>query len=73
MAKAVASAVSMAGIETVQKGSFIQAHGSSTPKNCVSEADIFDRVAQAFSIRDWPVTAVKSYLGHSLGPPAATS
>lgn len=68
MAKAVASAVSMAGIETVQKGSFIQAHGSSTPKNCVSEADIFDRVAQAFSIRDWPVTAVKSYLGHSLGP-----
>jgi hypothetical protein len=49
----------------VQKGSFIQAHGSSTPKNCVSEADIFDRVAQAFSIRDWPVTAVKSYLGHS--------
>jgi acetoacetyl-[acyl-carrier protein] synthase len=68
MAKAVASAVSMAGIETVQKGSFIQAHGSSTPKNCVSEADIFDRIAQAFSIRDWPVTAVKSYLGHSLGP-----
>ncbi|WP_431621743.1 beta-ketoacyl synthase [Enterobacter asburiae] len=68
MAKAVASAVSMAGMETVQKGSFIQAHGSSTPKNCVSEADIFDRVAQAFSIRDWPVTAVKSYLGHSLGP-----
>ncbi|ENH9678241.1 TPA: beta-ketoacyl synthase [Enterobacter asburiae] len=68
MAKAVASAVSMAGMETVQKGSFIQAHGSSTPKNCVSEADIFVRVAQAFSIRDWPVTAVKSYLGHSLGP-----
>ncbi|XGI78516.1 beta-ketoacyl synthase [Enterobacter hormaechei] len=68
MAKAVASAVSMAGMETVQKGSFIQAHGSSTPKNCVSEADIFDRVAQAFAIRDWPVTAVKSYLGHSLGP-----
>lgn len=68
MAKAVASAVSMVGLETVQKGSFIQAHGSSTPKNCVSEADIFDRVAQAFSIHDWPVTAVKSYLGHSLGP-----
>ncbi|QBN08853.1 beta-ketoacyl synthase [Enterobacter cloacae complex sp.] len=68
MAKAVASAVSMVGIEAVQKGSFIQAHGSSTPKNCVSEADIFDRVAQAFAIRDWPVTAVKSYLGHSLGP-----
>ncbi|RAY81513.1 beta-ketoacyl synthase [Enterobacter cloacae] len=68
MAKAVASAVSMVGMEAVQKGSFIQAHGSSTPKNCVSEADIFDRVAQAFAIRDWPVTAVKSYLGHSLGP-----
>ncbi|MBP1132040.1 acetoacetyl-[acyl-carrier protein] synthase [Serratia sp. PL17] len=68
MAKAVASAVTMAGLECVQKGSFIQAHGSSTPKNCVSEAEIFDRVAEAFSINAWPVTAVKSYLGHSLGP-----
>ncbi|WP_277749123.1 beta-ketoacyl synthase [Serratia plymuthica] len=68
MAKAVASAVTMAGLACVQKGSFIQAHGSSTPKNCVSEAEIFDRVAEAFSINAWPVTAVKSYLGHSLGP-----
>ncbi|HGM5488931.1 TPA: beta-ketoacyl synthase [Serratia fonticola] len=68
MAKAVASAVTMAGLETVQKASFIQAHGSSTPRNCVSEADIFNRVAEAFSISEWPVTAVKSYLGHSLGP-----
>ncbi len=40
MAKAVASAVTMAGLDTVQTGSFIQAHGSSTPKNCVSEAEI---------------------------------
>ncbi|WP_445496248.1 beta-ketoacyl synthase N-terminal-like domain-containing protein [Photorhabdus sp. SF281] len=53
---------------SVQKASFIQAYGSSTPKNCVSEADIFDRVAEVFSISEWPVTAVKSYLGHSLGP-----
>ncbi|MBD2810811.1 beta-ketoacyl synthase [Xenorhabdus sp. Vera] len=67
MAKAVASAVTMAGLETVQTGSFIQAHGSSTPKNCISEAKIFDRIAEAFSICDWPITAVKSYLGHSLG------
>ncbi|CAM3847720.1 beta-ketoacyl synthase [Xenorhabdus thuongxuanensis] len=67
MAKAVASAVTMVGLESVQKASFIQAHGSSTPKNCVTEADIFNRVAEAFSISEWPVTAVKSYLGHSLG------
>ena len=67
-AKAVASAVNLLGEDVVRKQSFIQAHGSSTPQNRVTESEIFDRVARVFDINDWPVTAVKSYIGHSLAP-----
>ncbi|NVK38510.1 MAG: beta-ketoacyl synthase [Gammaproteobacteria bacterium] len=66
MAKAVASAVALLGKEAVQEHSFIQAHGSSTPLNRVTESKIYHEVAKAFQIKQWPVTAVKSYLGHSL-------
>lgn len=68
MAKAVSLAANLLGEEAVQKHSFVQAHGSSTPANRVTESRIFHEVAKAFSIENWPVAAVKSYLGHSLGP-----
>jgi acetoacetyl-[acyl-carrier protein] synthase len=68
LAKAVASARNLLGDEAVQERSFIQAHGSSTPQNRVSESEIFDRIAEAFDIKKWPVTAIKSYVGHSLAP-----
>ena len=64
--KAVAAAVGIVGIETVQKHSFVHAHGSSTPANRVTESELISRVAEAFDINDWPVTAVKSYVGHSV-------
>jgi acetoacetyl-[acyl-carrier protein] synthase len=64
--QAVAAAVSVVGIETVQKRSFVHAHGSSTPANRVTESELISRVADAFDINDWPVTAVKSYVGHSV-------
>lgn len=66
VAKAVASAVQIVGLESVQKRSFIHAHGSSTPANRVTESELLDRVASAFSIDSWPVTAVKAFVGHSL-------
>lgn len=66
MAKAVASARAILGEESVQKRSMIQAHGSSTPQNRVTESQIFDQIAQVFNITDWPVAAVKAYVGHSL-------
>lgn len=68
MAKAVGLAKTLLGDEAVRRGSFVQAHGSSTPQNRVTESRILDRVAAAFGIPHWPVAAVKSYLGHSLGP-----
>lgn len=66
MAKAVAAAISVVGEESVQKHSFVHAHGSSTPANRVTESELIDRVASAFDIYDWPITAIKSYVGHSL-------
>lgn len=66
MAKAVAAARALVGDEAVRERSMIQAHGSSTPQNRVTESQIFDQVAQTFGISNWPVSAVKAYVGHSL-------
>lgn len=68
MARATALAVNLFGEDKVRRASFVQAHGSSTPQNRVTESRIFDEVAKAFGIESWPVAAVKAYLGHSLGP-----
>lgn len=68
VAKAVASAISIVGADSVKNRSFIQAHGSSTPQNRITESMIFDKVATAFDINDWPITAVKAFVGHPLGP-----
>jgi len=54
--------------EAVRERSYIQAHGSSTPQNRVTESIIFNKVAEAFDINNWPVTAVKAFVGHPLAP-----
>lgn len=71
MAKAVASAMQLVGEEGVRLRSFVHAHGSSTPANRVTESALLDRVAASFGIADWPVTAVKAYVGHSLASASA--
>ncbi len=68
LAKAVAAARELVGEEGVQQRSMIQAHGSSTPANRQTESELLDRVAEAFGITNWPVAAIKAYVGHSLGP-----
>ena len=68
LAKAVASAKAIVGEEAVRKRSYIQAHGSSTPQNRVTESIIFNKVAEAFDIKNWTVTAVKAFVGHPLAP-----
>ena len=65
---AVAAASSIVGKETMRDKSMVLAHGSSTPQNRVSESQIFNQVAEAFGIEDWPVIAVKAYLGHTIAP-----
>lgn len=64
--KAVAAAIKVVGEESVQKHSFVHAHGSSTPANRITESQLIERIAEAFDIYDWPVTAAKAFVGHSL-------
>ena len=71
MAKAVASARALLGEDAVRQRSFVQAHGSSTPKNRTTEAGVLQQVATTFEIEQWPIVAVKSYVGHSLAPASA--
>lgn len=58
------------GEQAMQQRTFIQAHGTSTPQNRVTESHIFNELAKAFKLEKWPVTAVKAYLGHSLATAA---
>jgi acetoacetyl-[acyl-carrier protein] synthase len=67
MAKAVAAARAVIGEAGLRRGGLVQAHGTGTPQNRVSEAEILSRTAQAFGIEGWPVIAAKCYLGHSIG------
>ena len=67
VAKAVAAARGLLGEESVQQRSLIQAHGTSTPQNRVTESHILNETAKAFGIEKWPVVAVKAFLGHSIG------
>jgi acetoacetyl-[acyl-carrier protein] synthase len=66
-AKAVAAARREVGEEAVRRRSFVHAHGTGTPQNRTSESEILDAVARAFEIDDWPVAAVKCYVGHTMG------
>ncbi|KGJ92291.1 beta-ketoacyl synthase [Colwellia psychrerythraea] len=67
MAKSVALAEKILGKEALQQRSFILAHGSSTPQNRVTESLIYHKVAECFNIKNWPVSAPKAYVGHTLG------
>ncbi|RZO23865.1 MAG: beta-ketoacyl synthase [SAR86 cluster bacterium] len=53
------------GQEAMNK-TFFHAHGTSTPQNRESESHIISSMSKAFGIESLPVTAIKSYLGHSL-------
>ena len=67
MAKSVASVRAILGEDAMRSGGLVQAHGTGTPQNRVTESEILSRTAEAFGIEGWPVAALKSYLGHSLG------
>ena len=67
VAKAVAAARAIVGEKSVRTGGLVQAHGTGTPQNRVTESKILNETAKAFGIDQWPVAALKSYIGHSLG------
>lgn len=66
VAKGAALVKAILGEEALQQRSFIHAHGTGTPQNRVTESQIMSQVATAFGIQDWPVAAIKCYVGHTL-------
>lgn len=67
LGKAASLVKGVLGEESLQQRSFVQAHGTSTPQNRVTESHVINEIATAFDIPAWPVAAVKCYLGHSQG------
>ncbi|MEM0954316.1 MAG: beta-ketoacyl synthase [Pseudomonadota bacterium] len=67
VARGLASLRAILGDKALHHGGFVQAHGTGTPQNRVTESHILSLAATKFGIQDWPVVAVKAYLGHSIG------
>lgn len=63
--RAAAALERLHGADTLRHKSYVQAHGTSTPQNRVTESQIFSSVATAFGIPEWNIVAIKSYIGHS--------
>ncbi|MCW7552367.1 beta-ketoacyl synthase [Endozoicomonas gorgoniicola] len=67
VARAAALGRSILGEEALRQRSYVQAHGTGTPQNRVTESHILNETAKVFGIDQWAVSAVKSYVGHSIG------
>tara|TARA_Y100000590_G_scaffold108571_1_gene123462 strand:- start:80 stop:1816 length:1737 start_codon:yes stop_codon:yes gene_type:complete len=68
MAKCAADAEKEIGLKALRQNTFVHAHGTGTPANRTTESHILNEIAQTFGIKKWPVSAIKSYLGHSMAP-----
>lgn len=68
MAKAMGLVRSMLGEDGLRQRSYVQAHGTGTPQNRVTESHILNELARVHGIQGWPVGAVKAHLGHSMAP-----
>ena len=68
MAKCAADAEKEIGLKPLRQNTFVHAHGTGTPANRTTESHILSEIAQTFGIKKWPVSAIKSYLGHSMAP-----
>ncbi|CEP34697.1 beta-ketoacyl synthase [Halomonas sp. TG39a] len=70
LGKATALVRDILGEKALKERSFLHAHGTSTPKNRITESHVFDEIARANGINDWPVVAIKAFIGHSQGSAA---
>ena len=68
VAKALGLARNMVGETALRTQTYIQAHGTSTPQNRVTESHILSCMAGQFGMSDWLVGAVKAYVGHTMAP-----
>lgn len=67
VAKAMAAAKAIVGEKSLKQRAFMQAHGTGTPQNRITESHIINEAAKHYGIDKFAVGAVKSYLGHSIG------
>jgi acetoacetyl-[acyl-carrier protein] synthase len=70
MAKAMSATRHVLGEANFKNRCFMQAHGTGTPQNRTTESAMFSRLAKEFGIKNLPVLAIKSYLGHSVASSA---
>ena len=68
VAKCVSEGEKILGTKKIRNQSFVHAHGTGTPANRTTESHILNEIAKTFGIKSWPVTGIKSYLGHSMAP-----
>jgi acetoacetyl-[acyl-carrier protein] synthase len=66
--KAMGLAKAMLGEDGLRHRTHVQAHGTGTPQNRVTESHILDELARINGIEHWPVAAIKAYVGHSMAP-----
>jgi acetoacetyl-[acyl-carrier protein] synthase len=66
--KALGLVRAMLGDDALRNATQVQAHGTSTPQNRVTESHILNELARINGIDALPVAAVKAYLGHSMAP-----
>lgn len=69
MAKTMHLAQQILGPQDLNK-TYVQAHGTGTPQNRVTESHILNEIAQTYGLSAWKVAAIKSYVGHSIGAAA---
>jgi acetoacetyl-[acyl-carrier protein] synthase len=66
--KALGLVRSMLGDGALHRGTHVQAHGTSTPQNRVTESHILNELARIYGFDALTVAAVKAYVGHSMAP-----
>ena len=66
--KAMGIARSILGEKCLRENTQMFAHGTGTQQNRVTESHVLNELAKTFGIERWPVSAIKAYVGHSLGP-----
>ncbi|MDA1369390.1 MAG: beta-ketoacyl synthase [Proteobacteria bacterium] len=66
MAKAAAATRNIVGDQGLRQRSYVHSHGTGTPQNRTTESHILSAIARTFGIENWPITAIKPYVGHSI-------
>ena len=66
--KAMGMARAVLGEKGLRERTQMFAHGTGTQQNRVTESHVLNEMAKVFEIERWPVSAIKAYVGHSLGP-----